>query len=85
MERIDITPEMELALRRYEIACARFVPGRDSTSDVELPLLAIGTAAAAAIGLPGLRELFHGGARPRFRAQPVKVPAARQGGRRVAR
>lgn len=85
MKRIDITPEIERAVRRYEIACARFVPGRDSTSDVELPLLAIGSAAAAALGLPGVRDLFHGGAVPRYKPRPIKVHAAYRGGRKVAR
>lgn len=73
MKRIDITPEIEQAVRRYEIACARFVPGRDSTSDVELPLLAIGAGVAAALGLPTLRELFRGVVVPRYRPRPVKV------------
>ena len=85
MKTIDITPEIEVAIRRYEIACARFVPGRDSTADVELPLLAIGTAAAAAVGLPALRELFQGTARARYPQRQAKAHTARQAPRRAVR
>lgn len=84
MRSITITPEIEQAVRRYELACARFVPGRDSTAAVELPLAAIGTAAAAALGLPTLQDLFHGRAIPRYRPRPIKVHAAQRGARKAA-
>lgn len=85
MKRIDITPEIEHAVRRYALACARFVPGRDSAGDVELPLLEIGRAAAAAIGLPGLRELFDRRSTVRVKARPAKARLTLQAPRKAVR
>jgi len=89
MKRIDVTADIDRALKRYEIAVARFVPGTDSTSLVELPLLAIGQELATALGLPTLRDLVRGNLerRPIQRSQPrpVKAHAAARAGRKTAR
>jgi hypothetical protein len=80
-KQIQLTPAIEQVLRHYEIAAARFTPGSDSTSLVELPLLAIGQEVATALGLPTLRDLFTGAAVvlpvARYTPRPVKVQTAR--------
>lgn len=75
MKQIPTTPALMDAIQRYEEAYARFKPGIDSASDVELPLLAIATALVEAIGLPTLRSLF--GVRvPTPKAKPAKATLA---------